>query len=421
MLITLSRHLSNGNNTNKLGGKMEQRFWDKLKRVKISDLLHIFMLVAAFPISLFVRLFRRNIWLICDTRYEAGDNGFWLFKYIRENEKEVDVIFALDKKSKDYDKVKKLGKVVQYGSFMHWVYYLAASKNVSSQKMGKPNAAICYVLEVYGLLKNKRAFLQHGIITANLTFLHYANTKMKLFVTSTQDEWKYVNDEYGYPEGCVQKLGLCRFDALHNDKEVKKQILIMPTWRMYIRNVMKSKDSQERLNQFKSTTYFKCWEQLIKDKEFLSFIEREDIEVVFYPHREMINFIEGFEINHPRIRVETWENADVQSKLIESAILITDYSSVSMDFAYMKKPLIYYQFDKEEFRSKHHPKGYFTFEEDGFGPVCETAKDVVSHLMGYYQNGGFVNKEIYNQRHEKYFDLYDSNNCKRNFEAISRM
>ena len=82
--------------------------------------------------------------------------------------------------------------MIQYGSFRHWIYYLAASKNISSQKMGKPNAAICYVLEVYGILRNKRAFLQHGIITADLSFLYYPHTKMSLFVTSTYDEWKYV-------------------------------------------------------------------------------------------------------------------------------------------------------------------------------------------------------------------------------------
>ena len=45
---------------------------------------------------------------------------------------------------------------------------------------------------------------------------------MSLFVTSTYDEWKYVNDRYGYPEGYVQELGLCRFDQLH-DMKVKKE------------------------------------------------------------------------------------------------------------------------------------------------------------------------------------------------------
>ena len=179
---------------------MEQTFLEKLKRVKPGDLLHIIKFILAFPIAMVYRLFRRDLWLLCDTENECRDNGFWLYKYLRENTSE-DAVYAINRKSPDYARVKDLGQVIQYGSFRHWIYYLAASKNISSQKMGKPNAAICYVLEVYGILRNKRAFLQHGIITADLSFLYYPHTKMSLFVTSTYDEWKYVNDRYGYPEG----------------------------------------------------------------------------------------------------------------------------------------------------------------------------------------------------------------------------
>ena len=143
---------------------MEQTFFEKLKRVKPGDLLHIIKFILAFPIAMIYRLFRRDLWLLCDTENECRDNGFWLYKYLRENTDE-DAVYAINKKSPDYARVKKLGPVIQYGSFRHWIYYLTASKNISSQKMGKPNAAICYVLEVYGILRNKRAFLQHGIIS----------------------------------------------------------------------------------------------------------------------------------------------------------------------------------------------------------------------------------------------------------------
>ena len=149
---------------------MEQTFLEKLKRVKPGDLLHIIKFILAFPIAMVYRLFRRDLWLLCDTENECRDNGFWLYKYLRENTSE-DAVYAINRKSPDYARVKDMGPVIQYGSFRHWIYYLAASKNISSQKMGKPNAAICYVLEVYGILRNKRAFLQHGIITADLSFL----------------------------------------------------------------------------------------------------------------------------------------------------------------------------------------------------------------------------------------------------------
>lgn len=399
---------------------MEQSFWEKLKRVKIGDLLHIIKFLLAFPIACFYRKKRKNLWLLCDTENEARDNAYWLFRYIREQHPEQDVAYAIHKKSPDYGRVKDLGEVVEYGGMKHWLYYLIASKNISSQKMGKPNAAICYVLEVYGIIKNKRAFLQHGIITADLSFLYYPHTKMSLFVTSTYNEWKYVNEGYGYPEGYVQELGLCRFDQLHDFQVKKNQILLMPTWRMYIRNEISSIDEQTEGKKFQETDYYKYWNGLLKNQDFLNFIEEKHIQIVFYPHREMHRFLKYFHVEHPNITIAFWPKQDVQELLKESAFLVTDFSSVAMDFAYMKKPLIYYQFDNEKFRQSHHGVGYFDFEKEGFGPVCVTPQQVVQVLKKSWKQN-FENEKCYIERHGEYFDLWDERNCERNYEAICKM
>ena len=398
---------------------MEQTFLEKLKRVKPGDLLHIIKFILAFPIAMVYRFFRRDLWLLCDTENECRDNGFWLYKYLRENTSE-DAVYAINRKSPDYARVKDLGPVIQYGSFRHWIYYLAASKNISSQKMGKPNAAICYVLEVYGILRNKRAFLQHGIITADLCFLYYPHTKMSIFVTSTYDEWKYVNDRYGYPEGCVQELGLCRFDHLHDMKVKKNQILIMPTWRMYIRNEISASDHELEAQKFMETDYYRYWDALLKDERMIRYIEENDLQIIFYPHREMHRFLKYFHVDHPNITVASWPEYDVQTLLKESAVLVTDFSSVAMDFAYMKKPLVYYQFDNEKFRKSHHQIGYFDFRKDGFGPVCVTEQEVTDWLIRLHGQG-FANEAIYLERHGKYFDLWDTKNCERNYKAIKEM
>ena len=41
----------------------------------------------------------------------------------------------------------------------------------------------------------------------------------------------------------------------------------------------------------------------------------------------------------------------------ECSIFITDYSSIHFDVAFLKKPIIYYQFDKEYFFKKHYQLG----------------------------------------------------------------
>ena len=64
--------------------------------------------------------------------------------------------------------------------------------------------------------KNRRAFLQHGIIHNDNEFLHYENTRMGLFVCGARPEYDYVRRSFGYPEGTVRYLGLARFDELHH-------------------------------------------------------------------------------------------------------------------------------------------------------------------------------------------------------------
>ena len=232
---------------------MEETFFQKLQRVKPGDIGHIFLFIFALPISFVYRLFRKDLWLICDNKNEARDNGFYLFRYIRQNYPEQDVVYAINKHSPDCAKVKSLGRVVNYGSFLHWILYLAAKKNISSQKGGKPDAAVCYFLEVNRILKNTRIFLQHGIIKDDMPWLYYENTMMRMFVCSTQREWEYVSEKYGYPDGYVKKLGICRLDGLHDIKIKENQILLMPTWRSWIATPTSASYDIEDISDFTST------------------------------------------------------------------------------------------------------------------------------------------------------------------------
>ena len=143
---------------------MDDSFFTRLTRIRPNDILHIFKFISAWPIACIYRRLRRHLWLLCEYETEARDNAFYLFSYLREKQPQIDAVYAISHRGKDFYKVKSLGEVVEYGSWKHWLYYIAAEINISSQKGGKPNAAVCYALEVSGIWKNKRAFLQHGVI-----------------------------------------------------------------------------------------------------------------------------------------------------------------------------------------------------------------------------------------------------------------
>ena len=300
------------------------RFREKLKFVKAKDILHIFLFIFALPIALVYKLFRRDLWLICDNGVEATDNGFCLFKYICENHPKQDCVYAVNKTSVDYENVKNTGKTVKYGSFKHWILYLTAKANISSQKGGKPNYAVCYLLEVYGILRNKRVFLQHGVILTDIEFLYYKNTKMDMFTTSTYREWEYVNNNYGYPKGVVKLLGLPRFDNLHDFKTVKNQILIMPTWRDWIGTDALEKNAEETAKAFMESDYYKNWSAVINSKRLEDICRKYNCTVMFYPHRDMQRFVTCFSKSNPYLTICKYPEYKVTELMTSSAFMNTD-------------------------------------------------------------------------------------------------
>ena len=396
---------------------MKQNFWNKLREVSAEDFFHILLfLLALFPAWIYKRM-RKNLWLICENKNEARDNGYWLFRYICENRPNCDAVYAISPKSKDYAKVASLGKTVSYGSFRHWIYYLAAKVNISSQKGGKPNAAVCYFLEVYGIRKNRRVFLQHGVIKDDLPFVHYENAKFSMFVTSAEREYEYVRDFFNYPPGHVKLLGLCRFDHLHHARVNEKQILAMPTWRSWISPPSNAKSEFEDIQAIRASEYYQGWDAFLKDPRLAQILEQNGIQLIFYQHREMQKFKDLFQSDSKYITIADESDYEVQQLLMESAYLITDYSSIAMDFAYMGKPLCYYQFDYEKFRSRHYAKGYFSYEKDGFGPVCYTEESLMREMAKAFGEKR-AEDGVYPKRRDEFFTLRDTHNCERNYEAI---
>ncbi len=393
------------------------KFLSKLKGVKARDLLHIFLFILALPVGLINRLRRKNLWLLTDNGVEGSDNGFVLFKYICENHPEQDAVYAIGKKSIDREKVLRVGRTVNYGGFMHWVLYITARVNISSQKSGKPNYAVCNLLEIHlGLFKN-RVFLQHGVILTDIGFLYKENAKFSLFVTSTEREWDYVNQNYGYTDGEVRLLGLPRFDTLHDLKVKKNQILIMPTWREWLGTAALSKNTERDVRAFRDTDYYKNWSSLLQSERLNNLCEEMGLEVKFYLHRDAQRFADCFKTAGEHITVCKYPEYTADRLLKESAFMVTDFSSVQIDFAYMKKPLAYFHFDYEDYSNLQYGRAYFEYEKDGFGPSFKAADDIVDYIKLSAENG-FIREEKYALRHKEFFTLYDRENCKRCFEAI---
>lgn len=83
--------------------------------------------------------------------------------------------------------------------------------------------------------------------------------------------------------------------------------------------------------------YYRYWDALLKDERLIRYIEENDLQIIFYPHREMHRFLKYFHVDHPKITVASWPEYDVQTLLKESAVLVTDFSSVAMGLCLHEK------------------------------------------------------------------------------------
>ena len=144
------------------------------------------------------------------------------------------------------------------------------------------------------------------------------------------------------------------------------------------------------------------------------------MKLIFYPHIELQKELDKFRSPSERVVLAGWQDYDVQTLLMRCDLLITDYSSVFFDLGYMEKPVIYYQFDKEEFLKYHYQKGYFSYEDHGFGPVVTTEEELADAVAECAAND-FRLEEKYRRRLDAFYSVRDERNCERTYKILSEM
>ena len=189
----------------------------------------------------------------------------------------------------------------------------------------------------------------------------------------------------------------------------------MPTWRNWL-----GRETNKLGNKidFTSTDFYKFWNELLNDAELNKFIETNNLEILFYPHINMQKYLKDFYQTNKNIKFLNTSN-DIGEILKTSAILVTDYSSVFMDFAYMRKPIIFFQFDKDKYRQMQYKEGYFNYERDGFGPVLENVNEVVNYIKLSYKND-FETPNEYRKKMDNFFEINDSNNSERIYQLLMK-
>ena len=369
-------------------------------------------------------LSKPETWIFMDRDTQADDNAEHLYMWVRDHHPEKKCYFAIRKEAKDWDRLKRDHfNLVAFGSRDFEQVLKGCSTIISSH-------ADRYVHSYFGdnFYQSKRyIFLQHGVTKDDIS--GWINGKpIDLMVTAAQAEYDSIvsqGSQYTLTNRQVLLSGFPRHDALLRKEASRKTILIMPTWRTYLCGKTIGKGNARVLNPtFKDSVYAKAWEDLLSSDVLKRISEENEMPIVFFPHANTFPYIEAGALKVPDY-VEVLGNQkgdSIQQVFADAAIMVTDYSSTAFENAYLGKLCIYYQFDKTEFFSGTHvySTGYFSYEEDGFGPVVENLTDFEKELSECSLQG-FQPYGEYAERINDFFKYRDGRCCERIFNRIEEL
>lgn len=361
---------------------------------------------------------KSNAWILMDRDNQADDNAEHLYRYISENHPEQDIYFALKKNSSDWKRLEQDGfNLLEFGSSAFESKLKDCEKIISSHVDGY----ITHYFKDNSLLDKDYVFLQHGITKDDLS--GWLNTKkIACFVTATNPEYHSIvgnTTAYKFGKKEVKLTGFPRYDRLLiNNNTESKQILIMPTWRSSIVGTYISGTERTRNPDFMKTNYARHWHGFM-NHTILKELNDQGYQIVFAPHPSIQEYMDEFTVPD-FIKIYSYSEGNIQSVFQNTSILITDYSSIAFDVAYLNKAILYYQFDYDEvFSSGNHTyqKGYFDYNRDGFGAVAYNETELLAALKDLVDNQAKV-PDLYQTRINKTFQFRDSNNCERVYQAI---
>lgn len=363
---------------------------------------------------------RRPIWMYLDKIYKAGDSSEYLYKYASRQDNHFKHYYLVDKKSPDYARLKKEGfHPLVRGSIKHRLVFLMADMMVIS------NSTV-YAFNNFGMINSSYirdlpdfhvCCVQHGMSVQKIAL---AQTRLRdntrLYFCASRYELKnLIHPVYDYQGYDALKLtGVPRYDGLVNDD--KKQIMISPTWRMQAAVPVEGSEGEQRKYNplFKKSPYFKVYNALINDPRLIEAAREYGYKIKYVLHPIVSSQVDDFTKNDYVDIIPAAGDMSYERMFCESSLMVTDFSGIQFDFAYMRKPLVYLH---HKDIPQHYEEGSFFYDTMAFGEICHDNEELVDLLIDYMKNGCRM-KEEYVRRADDFFYYDDHNNCQRIYDIM---
>jgi len=363
-----------------------------------------------FSAALLANWLRRNrseFWLIGENRGRLSfDNGHAFYEYTNYRKRNVYLVVRRDHMPHG---ARKEGYVT-YGSLRHAWYLGAAGVLIYTHTPRDLMYASLFPI----LRRGKRSvFLKHGITAFkqfNKDYRERCNDS-DLLIVSSEHERAVIHRELGTDIRRIAITGFARYDRydpLANGESIRiKEVLFMPTWRDWIGD-----------REFMQSDLYLHTSELLASPQLRRLLDSCGVRLTFLLHvniREYIGHYSGIEGSS--IDVLYADQVNIQELIIASDLLITDYSSISWDFLYLRRPVLFYRFDLDDYLAYRGSCVDLNNPDTLFGYTAYDMVSVINTLTNLIHTEVSLPERDLKIR-EKWFQYSDKLNCQRIYQRI---
>lgn len=378
--------------------------WIKFRRGKLARNVykHLFQVFGKLPAKKNLIVFESFL------GKQFSDSPRAIYEYLKEHQLDYEMYWSADRRRVKYFENIDVKYARRFS--LKWLILMSRAKYwVSNTRLPlwlpKPKNTI-YLQTWHGTPLKRLAADMDEVHMPGTNTERYKNNFLK-----EASKWDYLVSPNAYSteifkrafgfEKTMIESGYPRNDFLinHNDKKTivqlkescqlptdKKVILYAPTWRdnQFYAKGKYSFDLQLDLEKLKE----ELGEEYIIVLR-LHYLVAENLDLTGYE-----NFV--FDLSH---------HEDIRELYLISDMLITDYSSVFFDYANLKRPMLFFVYDIEDYRD--NLRGfYFDFEKQAPGPLVKTTEELINEIKNIDRNG-FIPSETIEAFYQKFCYLED--------------
>ncbi len=342
-------------------------------------------------------------------------NSRYLFLYFLDNYKDWKVEFVIN------DEESRKSLIEEYGPHFIETNTLKGKFHALKAGIWVPSSL---ETPVSGLFLSFRRLVYH--VGHGVPFKHFGNNEnemslvKKIYIQLIKTNFSYLlsnNEDFipvmaGYidiPESKIVVNGLPRNDLMHIDKsidliravdpelpECEKTILYAPTWRAYA-----------------ETTFFPFKD--LDPAALEAFLEEKKIVIYLRPHPSYIGLLPPEIQMIKRIRMlDAAMVPEIMEVLTVFDLLITDYSSMFIDWLITERPMAFIPYDLVEYERRI---GFsVSFEEHTPGPKILSQSDFTQEIDKLLFDVEYYRDE--RVKMNRYFNPISRDNCRLNAEKI---